>query len=160
MKYRNFVTAVAALLALAVIAPAIPAKAQGGVAAGVLSCNVSRGWGFIFGSSKALKCTYSNGAVTEHYTGTIDKFGIDIGYTQASVIVWTVFAPSINVAKGALAGDYVGATGGASVGVGLGANVLVGGGAKSIALQPVSFSGGTGINVAAGIAGIKLVASP
>ena len=39
MRCRNFATIVAALLALAAIAPATPAKAQAGVAAGVLSCN-------------------------------------------------------------------------------------------------------------------------
>ena len=36
----------------------------------------------------------------------------------------------------------------ATVGVGLGANVLVGGSGNSIALQPVSIEGTTGLNVA------------
>lgn len=160
MKHGKFVTTVASLLALAAIGAATPAKAQGGVAAGILSCDVSSGWGFVFGSSKNLKCTYSNGATTGHYNGTVNKFGVDVGFTQASVIIWTVLAPSADISKGGLAGTYVGATGSASVGPGLGANVLIGGGAKSIALQPVSFSGGSGLNVAAGIAGITLVAAP
>lgn len=160
MKPRIPAIAVAAVLALAATGATTAAKAQGGVAAGVLSCDVASGWGFVFGSSKSLKCTYSNGGTTEHYTGTINKFGVDLGYTQASVIIWTVFAPASDVGKGALAGNYVGATGSASVGVGVGANVLIGGGAKSITLQPVSFSGGTGLNVAAGIAGIMLEPAP
>ena len=49
-------------------------------------------------------------------------------------------------------GTYAGATGSATVGVGVGANVLVGGSGNSIALQPVSIEGTTGLNVAAGIA--------
>jgi hypothetical protein len=33
------------------------AHAQSGVRIGTLSCNVSGGWGFVFGFSKALHCT-------------------------------------------------------------------------------------------------------
>ena len=69
----------------------------------------------------------------EHYTGTISKFGVDIGYTEGGVLVWGVFAPTSDVRQGALSGDYAGATAQATVGVGLGANVLVGGFDKSIA---------------------------
>ena len=56
----------------------------------------------------------------------------------------------------ALEGTYIGATAQATVGLGLGANVLVGGLRKSIALQPVSLQGQTGLNVAAGIGWIDL----
>ncbi len=130
---------------------------EGGVKAGMLTCQVASGWGFVFGSSKDLKCAYSpKPGVTEHYTGSIGKFGVDIGYTEATVIAWTVLAPSTDIGPGALAGTYTGATGAAAVGVGVGANVLVGGGAKSISLQPVSFQAGTGFNVAGGIAMITL----
>jgi outer membrane protein OmpA-like peptidoglycan-associated protein len=55
-----------------------------------------------------------------------------------------------------LDGDYVGATAGATVGVGIGANALIGGGNKSIALQPLSFEGNTGLNVAAGVGALSL----
>jgi hypothetical protein len=137
----------------------VPANAaEGGVTAGLLTCEVASGWGFIFGSSKDLKCTFSpRPGVVEHYTGTVGKFGVDIGYSGATVIAWTVIAPSNDVAKGALAGTYAGASGSAAVGAGVGANVLVGGGSKSITLQPVSFQAGTGLNVAGGIATINLV---
>ena len=70
-------------------------------------------------------------------------------------MIWAVIAPG-SVKRGALAGDYGGASGSASVGVGLGANVLVGGLDKSIALQPLSVQGQTGINLAVGAAGLKL----
>ena len=57
---------------------------------------------------------------------------------------------------GALAGDYVGASGEATVGVGVGANVLVGGNNRTVALQPVSVQGQTGLNLAVGVSGLTL----
>ena len=60
-----------------------------------------------------------------------------------------------NLEPGTLAGTYVGVTGSATVGVGMGGNVLVGGG-RSIALQPVSLLASTGLNVAAGVALLRL----
>ena len=84
---------------------------------------------------------------------------VDIGYVQSAVIVWAVFAPTADVAPGALAGDYGGVTAGASIAVGLGANVLIGGSTKQIALQPLSVEGNQGLNVAAGIASISLKAA-
>jgi hypothetical protein len=147
-------------LAAGVLAIAAPAEAQG-VRIGVLTCNVSSGFGFVFGSSRALNCTFSpSQGRPEHYTGSISRFGVDIGYIQAGVIVWGVFAPAANPAPGSLAGNFGGATAGATVGVGLGANVLVGGSNNSIALQPVSIEGTTGLNVAAGIAAMSLTFQP
>ncbi len=61
---------------------------------------------------------------------------------------------------GALEGNYAGATAGASVGVGASANVLIGGLDKSIALQPLSIEGNTGLNVAAGIGALHLKYAP
>jgi hypothetical protein len=90
--------------------------------------------------------------------GTIDKFGVDIGYTAAGVILWGVLAPTSDVGPGALAGTYGGATAQVTAGVGVGANVLVGGG-NSISLQPVSISGQKGLNVAGGIAAVTLRAA-
>ena len=135
-----------------------PVLAQGGVRVGTLSCNVASGWGFVFGSSRALHCTFSPGpgGHPEHYSGTISKFGVDIGYTQGGVLVWAVFAPTANLAPGALAGNFAGATASATVGVGAGANVLIGGSNRTISLQPLSIEGTTGLNVAAGIAAITL----
>ncbi|MDE2332645.1 MAG: DUF992 domain-containing protein, partial [Bradyrhizobium sp.] len=43
-----------------------------------------------------------------------------------------------------------------SIGIGGGGNFLVGGPANSYALQPISVQGQTGLNVAAGIAGLEL----
>jgi hypothetical protein len=153
---RQYLVAGAAILAMGACALGTPAKADSTVKAGVLTCNVDSGWGFVFGSSRDLKCTYSGSGRNEHYSGHIAKYGVDIGYLQGGVIVWGVLAPTNTLAAGALAGDYGGATGGASVGVGVDANVLVGGFNKSITLQPVSLEGDKGLNVAAGIAAVTL----
>jgi hypothetical protein len=134
------------------------AGADNSVNVGALSCQVSGGVGFIFGSSKDLNCVFKHtDGETERYHGEINKYGVDIGFTTESRIIWAVFAPG-NVAKGSLAGHYGGVTGEAEVGLGLGANVLLGGSSKQIALQPLSITGGIGLNVAAGIASITLEA--
>lgn len=158
-KFRLMMGAALAAGALAFAGAAD--AAPHGVKVGTLTCNVSSGWGFVFGSTKDLHCTFRpNSHTGEHYTGTISKFGVDIGYTDGGVLVWGVFAPSSDVRAGALEGDYAGATASATVGVGLGANVLIGGLDKSIALQPLSVEGNKGLNVAAGIGAISLKAAP
>jgi Protein of unknown function (DUF992) len=158
---RKLAVAMGALgLAVGALAHGTPAQAQG-VQAGLLSCHVASGFGFIFGSSRGLNCSFSpTSGRPEQYTGTINTFGVDIGYVQSAVIVWTVLAPTVTPGPGALAGTFAGVTGSASAGVGVGANVLVGGSGNSVSLQPLSISGGVGLNVAGGIASITLVAQP
>jgi hypothetical protein len=140
-----------------------PAQAQAvqGVQAGTLSCHVASGFGFIFGSSRALACSFSPlSGRPEQYSGTINTFGVDIGFMQSAVILWTVLAPTTTLGPGALAGTFAGLTASAAAGVGVGANVLVGGSGNSVSLQPVSISGGVGLNVAGGIASITLTFQP
>src|ERR1700712_2568734 len=136
-------------IAAVVGAGALAAPAQAapqGVKGGTLTCNVASGWGFIFGSSKDLHCTFQqNGHEFSHYIGSISKFGVDIGYTEGGVLVWAVVAPTSDVRPGALEGNYAGVTANATFGVGAGANVLVGGLQKSVALQPLSVVGNTGL---------------
>jgi hypothetical protein len=79
---------------------------------------------------------------------------------QGGVLIWTVVAPTANLAPGSFAGSYGGVTGSATVGVGLGANVLIGGSGNSIALQPLSIEGTTGLNVAGGITAMTLTYQP
>jgi hypothetical protein len=135
---------------------AAPADAAG-VKVGTLSCHEAGGWGFVFGSSRSIRCVFTGGGGrVERYQGSISKFGVDIGYQQSGVIVWAVVAPNDHPSHGALAGHYGGATAGASVGVGLGANVLIGGFERSFALQPLSVEGATGVNIAGGIAEMTL----
>ena len=158
-KFRVLAGAAVAVAGLAFASAAD--AAPHGVRVGELTCNVASGWGFVFGSSKELHCTFhGSGKNYEHYTGSISKFGVDVGYTEGGVLVWAVFAPTSDTRKGALEGDYAGASAQATVGVGLGANVLVGGLDKSFALQPLSVEGTKGLNVAAGIGSISLKAAP
>jgi len=148
--------------AVAIVAGALalagPAAAQGGVKVGTLTCNVASGWGFVFGSSRGLNCTFSGPMGVEYYTGAINRFGVDIGYTAGGVMIWTVFAPTAQLAPGALQGGFAGATANVTAGVGVGANVLVGGSGSTISLQPLSIEGNTGLNVAGGIGAITLTA--
>jgi hypothetical protein len=157
----NWNTYLAAAAVVVMAGAAQPAFAQsGGVAAGTLTCNADSGWGLILGSTTDLKCTYTSaGGRTESYTGKITKLGIDIGYHGAGVMVWAVLAPTADPAKGVLSGTYVGVTGGAHVGVGASGNLLIGGSDKTVTLQPLSIEGATGLNVAAGLAGLSLTAS-
>ena len=57
---------------------------------------------------------------------------------------------------GQLAGSYGGVGANASVGIGFGGNFLLGGPQNAYALQPLSVQGQTGLNVAAGVAGLEL----
>jgi Protein of unknown function (DUF992) len=168
-RARGMVIALGLAVALAASAPSAraqeggaapaPAASAGGAAvrAGYLTCHVASGWGFIFGSSRSLHCAYAlQPGYTEYYTGSITKFGADIGYLSSGVILWAVLAPTTNLGQGALSGHYGGATASAAVGVGAGANVLVGGFHSSIALQPVSIEGQNGLNVAAGVVEMTL----
>ena len=88
------------------------------------------------------------------------KSGVDIGYVQNAVIVWNVVASTVAVPEGSLTGTYGGATASVTFGVGVGANVLVGGSKDTISLQPVSVEGGTGLNLAGGVASISLTFQP
>ena len=145
----------AAFLSFLAFTPA--AEANTGIKIGVLSCGIGGGIGYIIGSSKPIDCVFqpAGGARPEHYSGTISKLGIDIGFTSQSVVVWAVFAPG-PTKRGALKGGYGGASAEATVIAGLGANVLVGGFSKDINLQPLSVQAQTGLNIAAGIAGLRL----
>lgn len=137
-----------------------PAQAQG-VNVGTLTCSVATGWGLVLGSARALGCNFTAyGGRAERYVGTIWRFGLDIGYTQNGVMVWTVFAPAFNLTPGSLAGTYAGGTASVTVGFGVGANGLVGGSFNSIVLQPLSIETNQGLNVAAGVASLTLEPAP
>lgn len=124
---------------------------------GVLECRGGSSVGFIVGSVTNLGCLLrSEGKPDQPYVATIRKVGIDLGITEQSTLAWAVFAPVERAGIGDLSGNYAGAQGSATIGVGLGANVLVGGSANSVALQPLSVSGSTGISVAVGLAGLEL----
>ena len=145
-----------ALSALVAIAWAEPVNAQQ-VKAGVLTCDVSEGMGYIIGSQKLLSCSFAPEGAGRHedYDGSITKFGLDLGLTRGGFMVWSVFTNTV-AGPGFLAGEYVGASGEVTVATGLGANVLVGGSNRTVALQPISLGGQTGLNVAIGVAALHL----
>jgi hypothetical protein len=156
VKVFSLATIASALLAAA----AAPVGAQTGpnyVQAGVLDCDVSAGIGLIVTSKKEITCLFKpiNNAPQEVYIGSITKFGLDLGATGPGHMLWSVYVPT-NRPFGALAGNYIGATAEATFAVGLGANVLVGGSNRTIALQPLSVQGQVGLNIAAGVAEIRL----
>jgi Protein of unknown function (DUF992) len=124
---------------------------------GVLECRGGASVGFIVGSVTNLGCVLrGDGRRDEPYVATIRKVGLDLGITQETALAWAVFAPVERSGPGDLSGNYAGAQGSASVGVGLGANVLVGGSENSVALQPLSLQGSTGVNLAVGLEGLEL----
>jgi hypothetical protein len=145
-----------AFFAASLLALTAPASAQQ-VRAGILECSSGATTGFVVGSVTDYRCVFrSESGPRQAYRATIRRVGIDLGVTQQSVLTWAVFAPTVQLGLGDLAGNYGGVQGSASIGAGLGANVLIGGSNNSIALQPLSIQGQTGLNVSGGVAGLEL----
>ena len=161
MNILSRLIATSLLASAATLGPPSQGQAQdSGLELGLLSCTVEGGFGLLFGSSRDMDCVFnpadSNG-IRENYVGTINKLGLDIGISGKSYIRWIVVAAENHIYDpGGLQGTYSGATASAAFAVGLGANVLVGGSADSVALQPVSVQGQTGVNLAVGVARMRL----
>ncbi len=142
-------------------APAAPVVQQSSVHLGVLVCEVTPNAGFIIGSVRTLNCELRTSrlepfTVLGKYTGTVSRFGLDLGVVTGNNLAWAVFAPNNTTSASAVAGRYVGVSANAALVVGGGVNVLLGGSDKSIALQPLSVEGITGASVAAGVTELKL----
>ena len=152
-------SAFAALAVVAAVALPAPAMAQAAnhTKVGSLTCDISAGIGLIITSKKDVTCMFtpSQPGPREVYTGSITKFGLDLGATTGGEMIWAVYAPTTRK-FGALAGQYGGASAEATVGAGVGANVLVGGSNRTVTLQPVSVQGQAGLNLAVGVAGLEL----
>lgn len=138
-------------------AVASPAAAQSPrVQAGMLECSGTTA-SFIVGSVTELRCNFRGaGGRVDPYVASIRRVGVDIALPANVAVAWGVFAPSANINPGGLSGTYGGASASATAVVGVGANALVGGSNNTIALQPLSVQGQTGLGVAAGIAGMEL----
>jgi hypothetical protein len=142
---------------VALIAPIASANAVPAMRAGVLQCHGGQNVGFVVGSVTSLECVFqSEGRRPEPYVATVKRIGLDLGITEQTQFSWAVNSPDGRLGYGGLGGSYGGVGANASVGVGFGGNFLVGGPANAYALQPISVQGQTGLNVAAGIAGIDL----
>ncbi len=140
--------------ALVTTAPAFADTVQ----VGVLECAGGPSVGFVIGSSTEFSCVFtpSTRRGREGYVAVMNRIGLDVGVTAGTGIGWLVFAPSANLNRGALAGNYGGVSANAAVIVGGGANLLAGGFENSITLQPVSVQGQTGFNVAATVSNLEL----
>jgi hypothetical protein len=151
LKTNHIRAAFAGVALLALTAP-VAYAADDGVHVGTLECKVEDGWGHVIASSRDMNCTYRpvDGG-PERYTGELRRYGLDIGYTSDARLIWAVVAPSSDVGTGALEGDYGGASAQLTAGLGVGANALVGGFDRSIALQPLSVEGNTGLAAALGV---------
>lgn len=155
MLSSRHVLAAAALTMAIGFAP--PAAAQARVQVGVLDCRAVSGTAFIVGSVREFHCLYRPVRGTrERYVATVQRVGLDLGFAPNVVMGWAVFAPSRGLPRGALAGSYGGISAEATLGVGLGANALLGGSRNTIALQPITVGAQTGLNIAAGVAGMVL----
>jgi hypothetical protein len=156
MRLSTLSIAIAALMA-----PIASANAMPPVRAGILECHGGQNVGFVVGSVANLQCIFeSEGRRPDPYIATVRRIGLDLGFTEQSQFSWAVNATTNRLGRGELAGSYGGVGANASVGVGGGGNFLVGGPANAYALQPISVQGQTGLNVAAGIAGLDLEPAP
>jgi Protein of unknown function (DUF992) len=152
MRLSTIIIAAAALAGSFATANAVPA-----VQAGLLECRGGQNVGFVVGSVANLECVFqSPGRRPEAYVATVRRLGVDLGVTAQTQFKWSVNAPTTRLGRGELAGNYGGVGANASIGVGGGGNFLVGGPGNAYALQPISVQGQTGLNVAAGIAGLEL----
>ena len=153
---HKIVVSTALLIVMASLCGSSTATAQRRVEAGVLTCRLAPSVGLIIGSRQRMRCEFvAPDGRSERYSGSVTRFGLDLGITVGGVMRWAVFA-STRASRGFLAGHYVGASGDIALGVGVGANALIGGSRRSTVLQPLSVSGQIGINLAVGVAGLRL----
>jgi Protein of unknown function (DUF992) len=153
MRFLTLTLATLSLLAPIASADAAPPV----VRAGILQCQGGQNVGFVVGSVTSLECVFrSEGRRPEPYIAKVQRIGLDLGVTEQTQLSWAVNAPNSRLGRGELAGSYGGIGANASIGLGGGGNFLVGGPANAYALQPISLQGQTGLNVAAGIAGLEL----
>jgi hypothetical protein len=148
----------AALFGLGVAATS-PAHAEAQV--GLLSCRSADASSYVIVSNQPFTCVFtpSVGGPQQFYQADIRRVGAQAGFANNTALEWAVFAPSVSVGPGALAGTYGGFSAGAAFGVGVGANGLVGGSGNSFALQPLSFEGqGGALNVVATATQVQLQA--
>lgn len=145
-----------------VMAASAAASGKPAIQAGLLTCDVSAGVGLIFSEKQTMDCTFKpvGGGPTDHYKGKIEEVGIALGATAKGLMIWSVVSAAHGVPSGALAGRYTGLSANASLGLGLGENVLAGGSNRAFMLQPTSYEGQVGLNIATGVTHVTLEWAP
>jgi len=70
MSRKSVLAMAVASLAVGALALEVPARADTTVKTGMMTCHEASGWGFVFGSTRSLRCTYaaSGGGRVEHHT--------------------------------------------------------------------------------------------
>lgn len=125
---------------------------------GSLSCNVGGSTGYVLASSKSLDCVFlsKDGTQSAQYTGSIDKVGVDIGYTKAVHTIWRVYSLGSDRGPYNLGGTYVGEQGTAAAGSQAGGNWIYGGPNAEIGMVSSGIIQDAGYNLAAGIAAMTI----
>ncbi len=125
---------------------------------GSLTCNVGGSTGYVLASRKSLDCVFldKEGVRTAEYTGSIDKIGVDIGYTKAVHTIWRVY--SLGSVRGPynLSGTYVGEQSSVAAGSQAGGNWIYGGPNAEIGMLASGVVKDAGYNLAAGVAAMTL----
>ena len=122
MTRRNAASFAILPLALAAILFPVQSVRADASKVGTLECFVDAGGSYIVGSTKDVSCVLygEDDEALEHYVGELTKYGVDIGFTEESLMVWDVFvATGKTYAPGSLAGNFAGASANASVAFGL-----------------------------------------
>jgi hypothetical protein len=129
-----------------------------GTKIGVLECRIAPSVGFLVVEFQKLTCRFGpeGGLPPESYAGTFTTVGAAVGYTAGGSLTWGVYSSTQRMMPGALAGSYKGVSASATVGVGLGENFLLGGSQNSVALQPWSVEGLTGLSASGGLSNLQL----
>ena len=125
---------------------------------GSLSCNVGGSTGYILASQKSLDCVFldKNGTQSAQYTGTIDKVGIDIGYTRAVHTIWRVYSLGSDRGPNDLSGTYVGEQGTVAAGTQAGGNWIYGGRNAEVGMLASGVIQDAGYNLATGVAAMTI----
>jgi len=125
---------------------------------GSLTCNVGGSTGYVLGSAKPLDCVFlgKDGVSTAHYTGTIDKVGIDIGYTKAVHTIWRVYSLGSDRGVTQIGGTYVGEQGTVAAGNQAGGNWIYGGPNAEIGMVSSGVIKDAGYNLATGVAAMTI----
>ena len=136
---------------------AVTTPARAAIEVGLLSCRSADSSTYVFVSDQPFNCVFtpSAGGPVQYYQANIHRIGAQAGFNSHTALEWAVFAPTMQLGPGSLAGVYGGFSAGAAFGVGVGANGLVGA-SNSFTLQPVSFEGQAGINVVATATEVEL----
>lgn len=131
------------------------ALAQSGTPpAGRLSCTVGSGLAAITKSQKPTECRFRpRRGPTQHYTGIVRGFGVDLGAIRSAALVWRVYGPYARASLGALNGSY-------KTEATAGSNALIGGPDNEVTLRPLPLQGNRGVNAAVGVTSFELTLIP